>query len=233
MVRVNRIIKPPEQLTSRRLLSPRLVWGIWGGVSTIAMPAMGEMIFGLLGVTPEDPTWGLVLLLGGLWALVAGRLPMEWRQATGQWTIWGSQGWDANAEASEIASLGSSRISSGLIWASRIAAGALFGFFYGGRGTGNDMTGAIAGVALGVGLALLGGLKLRKMWPGCERTTGMAIACCAAYGLWFWLGAWGLAALMARQGLPAVLYGGAALYWGRWAWLGLGWSRFRHRLQGT
>ncbi len=209
------------------VMSGWLAWAVLGGVGAIALPVLGEIIFGLLGIIPEDPAWRLVLLFGGLWALVAGRLPLEWHRATGKWpsSLSGLTRLGGGIRSKNANSRSSQAVLGGWTWASRIASGALLGFFYGGRWTGDDMRGAIAGLLLGLVLSLGLGLWLARAWPELERVMGVAIALFAAYGLWFWFGAWGLSALMAGQGLPALLYGGVALSFCQWAWLASCWFR--------
>lgn len=193
-----RLGKLPE---SRRSLGGL---GLGGLMGAIALNPWGDMLFGAIGVTAADPAWGLVQLLAALLALSALRLLESWPiQLSGIPTRFAQGG---------IQLCG---------WLSRAASGALLGFGYGGRWAGDDPRGAIAGALVGSGLALGLGWWGTRRCPSLERMAGGAIALLSAYCLWFWLGAWSLAAVMASHWLPGLGYGLIALLMGSLAWQGL------------
>ena len=208
-----------KQIPGGRALQFWLLNGlILASVGAIALPAMGEMMFGFLGVTPEDSSWKLVLLIWTVWSAIAGRLPAELylRKLTVSARLQG-----ANQSRKHWQMQMAWQWTYGGIWLSRIAAGLLLGFFYGGRWTGNAVWGAIAGAAFGIGLAAVWGNWLSQRQPELERSTGLAIAVCAAYGLWLWFGAWGLAAGLAQRWGITLLYALTAFGFARCAWLSL------------
>ena len=180
-------------------------WGIGGLMGAIAFNPWGDMLFGAIGVTAEDPAWGLVLLLAALLVLSSLRLVKTW-------PIQSNNGINARLAQGGIQLLH---------WLSRAASGALLGFFYGGRWAEEDIRGAIAGALVGLVIALGLGWLGAKRWASLERMAGEAIAILSAYCLWFWLGAWSLAALMAGDWLPGLGYGFIALLLGSLAWQGL------------
>jgi len=175
-------------------------WFCWALGGALVLPVTGEIIFGLLGLTSEDPAWPLAITLGGFLALIALRLPVE----QFRFTAW-------------------RRPINVMVWASRLSTGGLMGFFCGGRWAGNDLLGAIAGLAMGCFMASLLGHWWAKRYPRLELWLGGAIAFWAAYSLWLWLAAWGLSALLAQRWLSGGLYCGLALIFCQWTWLGKEW----------
>jgi len=201
------------------------VWFCWALGGALVLPVTGEMIFGVLGLTPEDPAWRLATILGGFLALIALRLPIEQFRLTGwQWLRdwgWIPKIWMLKEQAS-VPNVFLAFINV-MLWASRLSTGGLVGFFHGGHGAGNELWGAIAGLAMGLFMASLLGHWGAKRYPRLEQWLGGAIAFWAAYSLWLWLAAWGLSALLAQRWLSGGLYCGMALIFCQWTWLGKKW----------
>ena len=157
--------------------------------------AVSSLMFSVLGLAPNSPTWNLALLLGGMLAvsgiaisLQTFRLPLRLRQIAG--------------------------IVSGA------SSGAVLGFYTVGQLTGQSAQGAFLGAAAGG--AVLGSVALwaygSSKVGGWRRLGGLVIALASSlctYGFAFGLGTWMFAALStARWGLavPFTLLTGLYLW---------------------
>lgn len=151
-------------------------------VSLLTFHAVSTMVFSALGSSPENPAWPYVLTLYGALAITTLGVGADsfWR--------WGRQG----------AALGMG-----------MGSGALLGFFYGGRLTGDNPGFAIAGAVLG---GLLGGWIAAGSRSNLVRAGVLLAGAIAAYGLTF--GLWTMASsyLMLGKFMPGCL-------WGVLAWL--------------
>jgi|GEM_PF-6843114 len=127
--------------------------------------ALTRLIFGALGQTPEEETWGLVLVLYGTLAIagLGGLFPIHHhKRVLGRW----------------LRSLVG------------IMLGAIAGFFYGGIWSQNDPTWAIASAILGGLLAMVATLTLRS---AVRWAAFFELSAIAAYGFSFLMGAWAIA----------------------------------------
>lgn len=149
----------------------------WMGVpGWVFAEALTRLIFGALGQTPDEATWGFVLVLYGTLAIagLGGLFPIHHNRVVGRW----------------LRSLVG------------IMLGAIAGFFYGGIWSQNDPVWAIASAVGGGILALVATLTLHSAvrWAAFFELSAMA-----AYGFSFLMGAWAIAFYTAGELFPGLV----------------------------